>query len=136
MSARPDGQPARAGSRSERCRHLVCRSNPRSGLDYVVILDGGSHAGNRIEIRYVPDKLILAHASFGAYLSGLLGGGDAAPESIALTILDDINNEIVPRWVQVMVASADAAPPAQRTVVEDRQPNWDNRAILENLPSL
>ena len=135
MSAVRSGLPAGTGDRDGRCRHLVVRNNPRVELDFVVILDGGVHAGNRIEMRYVPDKLILAHPSFGSYLANLADRGEAPPEAIALTVLDDINNEVVPRWIQVTVASTDAQPPTQRTIVEDRQPNWANHGILENLPS-
>jgi len=113
---------------------LKSRSNPRSNLDYVVLLEGaGSPAGNRVKLRYIPDKLLIESASFDAYLAALANAEAGRPEMLALAILDDINNEIVPRWVQISVSADSADTTAQTVIVEDRQPNWDNANILGNL---
>lgn len=116
---------------------LRWRSNPRSDLDYIVLLEGtAAAAGCRVRLRYVPDKLILDSASFADRLATMAPAAGAHFETLALALLDEINNEIVPRWVQI-VASADAgAPTAETVVVTDRQPNWDNPDILNTLPAL
>jgi hypothetical protein len=117
---------------------LKSRNNPRPGLDYVVALDGTMQTGRHVKLRYVPDKLLIESSSFIAYLMTLAPVDTMAPETLALAILDDVNNEIVPRWVQiaVVIAGDGAGMPAQAVVVEDRQPNWDNPGILGNMPSL
>ena len=51
-------------------------------------------------------------------------------------ILDDINNEVVARWVQITVSSPDPTDSALEfhgIVLEDRQPKWDNPALLSRL---
>lgn len=120
---------------------LRWRSNPRSSLDYVVALDGvAPGAGCRIRLRYVPDKLILDKDSFIAHLATLApdpdASADAGPETMALALLDEINNEIVPRWVQIALSAEQGGAPIEMVILTDRQPNWDNPEILESLPPL
>ncbi len=54
-------------------------------------------------------------------------------EELALAIIEDINNEVVPRWVQVQIETRTDTPQpnasAYRVLIEDRQPNWDNPQI-------
>lgn len=111
---------------------LTGRSNPRTSLDYIVALTGKLESAHQsIRLRYVPDKLLIDSASFAAYLAFLDGDGPAAPEHVALTLLDEMNNEIVPRWVQIAVTGG-----SETVIVEDRQPNWENSDILDRLPPL
>jgi len=114
---------------------LTGRSNPRISLDYIVTLTGKLESSRQsIRLRYVPDKLLIDGASFAAYLAFLDGDGPAAPEQVALTLLDEMNNEIVPRWVQIAVTGG--ADGGETVIVEDRQPNWENSGILDRLPPL
>ena len=51
-------------------------------------------------------------------------------------ILDDVNNEVVPRWVQVTVTAPGdraAGVDGHGVMLEDRQPRWDNPALLSRL---
>ncbi|MCH8835488.1 MAG: hypothetical protein IH925_06035, partial [Proteobacteria bacterium] len=51
-------------------------------------------------------------------------------------ILDDINNEVVARWVQVALSVPNGALPGvgnHGVMLEDRQPKWDNAALLSRL---
>ena len=126
---------------ADRRRALATEENPAPALDYLVEIGGRvSERSFSIHLRYIPDKLLLAPRSFDAYLSGLSRQTDDRPETAALTIADDVNNEVVPRWVQVEVtAGGSGAVPAQaghRVVVEDRQPNWDNPLLMARLPRL
>ena len=123
-----------------RRRPLTSRGNPNLALDYVVLLDSGVVVFDcRLRLRYVPDKLVLEPDSFDQYLSALTGHQITEPEDIALIVLDDINNQVVPRWVQVTLQRGTSTAPnaAARQLcilVEDRQPNWDNRDLLSRLP--
>lgn len=122
---------------------LTGRSNPRTSLDYIVALTGKLESAHQsIRLRYVPDKLLIDSASFAEYLAFLDGDGPAAPEHVALTLLDEMNNEIVPRWVQIAVTGGKDdseignETPSETIFVEDRQPNWENSDILDRLPPL
>ncbi len=116
---------------------LRWRTNPRSGLDFVVVLDCVAPlAGCRVRLRYVPDKLILDRDAFVEYLATLAPPADAAPETLALALLDEINNEIVPRWVQIALSAVTDDTPVETVILADRQPNWDNPEILHALPPL
>ena len=44
----------------------------------------------------------------------------------------DLNNELIPRWVQVTVLGT-SADMAHRVTLEDRQPRWDNAALLSRM---
>lgn len=101
--------------------------SPDSRHDFLVELRGEPAAGTRLTVRYVPDLAVLEPAGFAAYLAGLDGG----LEALAMAVLDDLNNELVPRWVEV-TAERDAPFP-HRVVIEDRQPNWDNPPLLGRL---
>lgn len=119
---------------------LKCTPNLDGGVDYMVNMEGHidkeSSARTEVLIRYVPDKLVLDAGSFGIYLDALGNIGWEVPEDLAVTIISDFNNELVPRWVQVSVNAPDLAHPAVDThgvVLQDRQPKWDNPALLSRL---
>lgn len=125
----------------ERRRNLTTSRDPDPRLDYVVTLAGSiPPAGDRgaliVEVRYVPDKLILSSGGFALYLAGLADADWNALEEIAVAVLDDVNNETVARWVQVTVsddADAGDSKTSHSVMVEDRQPRWDNPALLGRL---
>ena len=110
-----------------------------SRLDYMVSL-GGELAGAAdgaplaVTLRYVPDRLTLDPASFARYLAAVGDAGLGSVEAVGVAVLEDVNNEVVPRWIQVAVAAggnAGAGPVG--VLLEDRQPKWDNPALLSRL---
>lgn len=123
-----------SGKSPERREILKTRPNPQSGLDYLVAIDAAASSGRDIRLRYVPDKLLLRPDAFDAYLTALTSMDELPAEELALAIIEDINNEVVPRWVQVQIKDGanDPAPGAgaYRVLIEDRQPNWDNPQIV------
>lgn len=132
-SSLSDGNPTTTRL-ADRREILATRANPQSGLDYLVAIDTAAVSGRAIQLRYVPDKLLLRPEAFDAYLSTLTSGSEMPAEELALAIIEDINNEVVPRWVQVKIKSTargqEPNSSAYRVLIEDRQPNWDNPQII------
>ena len=125
---------------NERRALLAVDNNLDRKLDYLVTLSGhlpgGGGARQLVNVRYVPDKLILQARSFGAYLEALAETSWNNPEDLAVTVLTDINNEVIARWVQVSINVPELQHHAVDThavLIEDRQPGWDNPALLGRL---
>jgi 7-cyano-7-deazaguanine reductase len=120
---------------------LATRTNPNPGLDYVVSYEGALEVSRQfgrvaVELRYVPDRLVLEEQAFAGYLAALAGADGAGLEETAALLLDDLNNELVARWVHLRLsaeAGADGAIQVHQVALEDRQPGWDNPALLERL---
>lgn len=125
---------------TERRAHLAITARPGGGrLDYVISLDGevetaAAGAPLAVTLRYVPDKWVVDPTSFARYLAAL-GGGPETVEALAVAILEDVNNEAVPRWIQLAATTGGAGERAGRigVLIEDRQPKWDNPALLSRL---
>ncbi|MBT4933000.1 MAG: hypothetical protein HOL66_09100 [Rhodospirillaceae bacterium] len=125
----------------ERRRFLATERNPDIKLDYVITITGHMATHNDVErsvvsLRYVPDKMILQPATFGHYLDALGTLDWAALEEAAAAVLNDVNNEIIARWVQVGISAPDQVHPgidSHEVLLEDRQPNWDNAGLLSRL---
>ena len=124
----------------ERRSRLSSTANPDKKLDYIVTLEGhlpNSQSHSRhIALRYVPDRDVLDAKSFGVYLEALSQSPWATPEDLVVTILSDINNQIVARWIQVSLNVPELQHHAVEThavVIEDRQPGWNNAGLLSRL---
>lgn len=117
-----------------RRKALETRSNPQTSLDYLIAIDTPTTPERAIRLRYVPDKLLLLPDAFETYLAALTASGETPAEEMALAIIEDINNEVVPRWVQIQIENSVNGPEptssTYRVVIEDRQPNWDNPQII------
>lgn len=121
----------------ERRAPLQTAANPAGTADTLVILTAEPHPGLRITLRYVPDRWIVTGAGVKSYLDALLnapGWTGAGPEALAAAVLDDIANECVPRWAEVQ-AETDT-PLAHSALASERQPGWDNPALLARLPPI
>ncbi len=138
---RPRGEPAAAGHSLARRGHLSVEPNPSPGLDYVVTHEGrfrarGQAAEIALGLRYVPDRLILAGAAVEAYLDALGGASWSSLEAIAGAALEDLNNELVARWVHLTLRvehGAGSRHQSHRVTFEDHQPGWDNPGLLARL---
>ncbi len=124
---------------------LVHRANPHSRLDYLVTLRGTIHpadasclAGEADRaaalLRYVPDRDVLAPDALDDYFADLGARPWDSLEALATTFLEDVNNELVPRWVMVTL-STPAGPydDGHSVTIEDRQPRWNNQVLLNRL---
>lgn len=108
---------------------LTTVANPDARHDYLVELSGEPAEGVRLTVRYVPDRLVAGPDAFAAYLAS--APADGTLEGLALSTLDDVNNELVPRWVEVTAERSTPVP--HRVLVEDRQPNWDNPHLFSRM---
>ncbi len=117
---------------------LRCLPNPATGLDYMSKFAGQiknlpSVEFFTVEIRYVPDRLVLDPACLGVYLSELSGREWSPLETLTTTLLDDLQNQVIPRWVQVRLIAnrtTDGIPICQTIIAEDAQPGWKNDVLL------
>lgn len=114
---------------------LAVRPNPDAKLEYLVTLEGriGAVPPVLVTVRYVPDRQVLVPESLDAYLAGLAEAGWETLEALGVALLDDLRNELVARWLEV-VAERQGPAGLQRVLLEDRQPKWDNPTLLARLP--
>ena len=126
---------------NERRALLTTADNPDATLDYIAGLQGSLQAFSlamptRIGVHYVPDRMIVEPSAFGRYLEALTVMDWESLEALATTILGDFNNQLVARWARVVATASEEAYPgvgAHEVMVEDRQPSWDNEALLSGL---
>ena len=113
---------------------LAVAPNPAARLDYLVRLGGRVDWGAGVEVALllVPDRLILEPAGWAAYLAGLGASSWPSLEALAAAILEDVANETVARWLRIE-ATAHPGGALHAVRLEDRQPKWDNRALLDHL---
>lgn len=119
-------------------------ANPAIKRDSLSSLSGTTHielfekpSSIDVTLTYAPDRFVVTRGNWNTYLQHL-GSTARFPslEAFADTILDDVNNEIVPRWLQVQAKLTLDEHVIQTVLVEDRQPNWDNAALLYRAPRL
>lgn len=103
---------------------------PREKPDSLLMIAGRVPRSQvRVVLRYVPGKRMIEHRSWDAYLAALADLLSRGIEAIAYAILEDLNNELVPRWLEIVVE----LDSGHKILLEDRQPNWDNPALLARL---
>ena len=91
------------------------------------------HGTFDVRVTYVPDPFILHVSSFHSYLIALGNSTEMTPERSGKTLLEDANNELVPRWVRVTLIGRPAAATtgSYRCLFQDSQPNWSNPSLTE-----
>jgi len=112
----------------ERRSTLTRRPNPDPRHDYVVELAAVAPDGLRVRVRYIPDREVLEADGLARRLRVTTG---SSPELTALDLIDDLLNELLPRWVEVGVERD--GPPGERVIVEERRPDWDNPELTRRL---
>ena len=84
----------------------------------------------------------MTQAALDQYLSAFNALRLETAEHAALTLIDDVNDVLIPRWIEVSVAVVYAtsieneAPVNHAVTIEDRQPGWDNPRLLARLGAL
>ncbi len=123
----------------ERRSLLSSTPNPDRRLDYVCVLGSDltlSIAATplKFRIRYVPDRVILTPESLSAYLEKVAKDHWDSLEDFSVTVLNDINDELVARWIEVYLTSEDGEK-HHDVVLEERQPEWQDKGLLSRLPN-
>lgn len=132
MSADIDNRVARQES-------ITTHPLPDATVEFLCNLESDLPAINAtIRLTYVPYKNVLSADCFAAYLKELPQPGDAANvlERYAAMMLDDLNNELVPRWLQLVLTRRRDDGTVQRVLVEDKQPRWNNKVLLARAQSI
>ena len=123
-------------------RLLSTAANPDTHTDYVVGIEAETPplpglGGVRVALRYVPDKLILGPVCLEGYLSALACPQWTTLEGLALALREDLNDALVPRWLELSIHPLEALSAVHHGVlVEDRQPHWHNPTLLARLAVL
>ena len=134
-----------AESRQQRVGSLTLRSNPAPDQDLLVRFEAGRRLVfadttggtarpdgdapvTTVWVGYVPDRLIIANQGFHAYLDGLEALSLETPEALTAIIIDDLMDELVPRWISVVIDCG-----GHRVTMQDGQPHWSNPTLLTRL---
>ena len=117
----------------ERRALLTGKSSPDTEHEILVRLEQtvsfkGEPDPIQIRIMYIPDRLVLPGESVQAYFEAVSTLDCDSLETLAVQLLDDFNNEIVPRWVQIDIITTGV-----QTTATDRQPGWDNPNLLSSI---
>ena len=132
----PEWRAAATGSSSDAARRITLQvvANPAPWHDYRVRWAGALPCGTRLRLDYVPDRLILASDGLTRYLKEFDRERWPVLETLVVAVLDDLNNELVPRWLRV-AATRQAGTFSHHAVADDRQPEWNNPGLLSRLES-
>jgi 7-cyano-7-deazaguanine reductase len=125
----------------ERRNLLETEANPGIQFDYVVTLQSElTGAENvfpaRLSLRYVPDRLLLKPACLASYFQEIETITFDNLEQAAVLLMEDFNNELVPRWINMRLNkhTADSGTVQHHeATLEDRQPRWHNARLIERL---
>ncbi len=77
-------------------------------------------------------SLILDPNCLDDYLAALAEDPWDSLEAAATTALEDIINELVARWTRLKLIAGNES--THTITLEDRQPNWENPALLSRTP--
>lgn len=119
---------------------LTSKPNPNRHKTYIVSIAQPISLNRQdfmFGLRYVPDKLILDHGALAPYLKQVSDLDHAEAENLAPHILEDIMDQIVPRWIEINLRHEENKF-GQNVLItmEDRQPGWDQEALLKRLPAI
>ncbi len=88
----------------------------------------------KINLCYIPDKLVILPESFKLYLNSLNITNISPIEAMAHIILDDLNNQLVAKWTQITIDDNKNNPDiGHKILLEDRHPRWDNKDLLNRI---
>ena len=85
-----------------------------------------------MRLRYIPDRDILMPNSLSDYLKAVEHGAEISLEEMAQTILEDINDQVIPSWLEITLHRS-SGHTKHDVRIEDRQPHWQDRGLLDRL---
>lgn len=93
---------------------LISYPNPDSRKKWLITVE--TTAPQYIMLRFIPDKLIIDHNSAQKYLNLQLEKKWPTPEEMILKIIEDMNNVLIPKWIEVTFKSGQVT-----VTIEDKQ---------------
>lgn len=129
---------------NERRRRISTMENPDPTHDYLcelrrhmIITRPHEHRVGMV-IRYVPDVQVLSTFDMEGYFDHVADLEWHSLEALALGLLEDMNNELIPRWVQVSVAFRARRDDtiSSEVTIEDHQPDWQNSYLMSRINML
>jgi 7-cyano-7-deazaguanine reductase len=116
---------------------LQTLDNPNKTIDYIITLETRlPKTPITLTLRYIPDKFILDSRCFDGYITDVAAQQDLYIETLAATVVEDFNNELVTKWVQVIAYEDLGDSSKHNVVIEDKQPRWDNPHLLARLSKI
>ena len=130
-----------------RRQRLKTLSNPDESIDYLVTLQTNTKRpfwkiektlevnSVIIVLRYVPDQLILEESSLNLYFQNLRNENATSSQQVGLMMLEDLNNELVPRWLHLTIITnlhINGLNHHNKVCFQDQQPNWNNIALFSS----
>ena len=125
----------------ERRNLIETEANPGPQLDYVVTLHSELRGAQnvfpaRLSLRYVPDRLLLKPGCLATYFQEIETIDFINLEQAAVLLMEDFNNELVPRWINMRLdkhTADNGTVQHHEATLEDRQPRWNNARLIERL---
>ena len=110
---------------------LTSFPNPFQRKTYTVSVVQDVTIGQRdylFALRYIPDKLLLDNEGLNSYLLQREAG---RVETLAHNIMEDIMDQIIPKWIEVNLRQKNNKFGQNILVtMTDRQPGWEDDAFL------
>ncbi|MDP7547870.1 MAG: hypothetical protein QGF20_11295 [Alphaproteobacteria bacterium] len=110
-------------------------ANPATDRDRISILSGelptSSLLGGtpiHIDLRYIADREIIAATALAHYFQAAAQEPCDTLEGYADMVLNDLNNELVPRWIWLRLQGN-----GHQVIQQDRQPGWNDPGLLTTL---
>lgn len=104
---------------------------PHPRHDAIVTLSG-TFNDKVLRLRYVPDRDLVLPASLTTYLESAMKDNASSLEALSQIILEDINDQLIPSWLEVSLIDKSGTF-AHEVRIEDRQPHWKDRGLLDRL---
>lgn len=111
-------------------REMIARSpmpQPRHDAVVALHMDIG---GTSVRLRYVPDRDQIDPGTFAAYLRRVFAAPAESLLSQAQTVLEDVNDQIIPCWLEVRLERTNADGVLEQALIEDKQPRWTDPGVL------
>jgi len=107
-------------------REIIKTDKNPNKIDYKIELESIIEIKNRkisVSILYIPHDFILIVKDFEKYLEQFSDSGALKIEEIAGQILDDLNNELIPRKIELTLEEK-LGKSCHKVMMEDTQPGW------------
>ncbi len=121
-----------------RRQSLIVGPSPAGKQDFLIQLEQLLWLGSgsvHLVLRYVPNEDILDAASLETYTEQYKNFPSDQLETLVAMLQEDLSNILIPRFLHIELA-ASTANVAHRVVVEERQPGWDNTALIARMKVL